>query len=65
MGTLLHNVLPDILTFTDSQIDKLKGYRAVKGTKEVISGMKTRVEPKAFTDRQRQTSINSYNVWTN
>lgn len=44
-GTLVHNGPPDILMFTDSQIDKRKGDRAVNGTKEVIRGIKTRVEP--------------------
>jgi len=39
--------------FTDSQIDKRKDQRVVNGTKEVIRGMKTRVEPKAFTNRHK------------
>ena len=47
-GTLLHNDLPDILVFTDSQIDERKGYRAANGTEKVIRGTKTPVEPKAL-----------------
>ena len=59
-GTLLHNGLPDILLFTDIQIDKRKDKTAVNGTKEVIRGRTTRVEPlKDFTEKQSETNINS------
>jgi hypothetical protein len=47
-NTSTDNDLPDILVFTDSQIDERKGYRAANGTEKVIRGTKTPVEPKAL-----------------